>query len=311
MKRDLFRRYVWLVDIVRNGNRPTFDEISNAWDHATINVERAPLALRTFHNHRDAIEALFGIRILCNRSDHNRYYIAEDKGSSATRLKVWMIQTLSLSNTIYRASSLEDRFILDMAPEEKSGLLTVIEAIKEGKCLDILYSLPDPDGKTKFRLQPYCIRFWNSSWYVFGKDVEKNTMRAFDIGRTVSFKVANVRFNYPVYFNPKDYFKKFFGMEIDESLQPEAIRLKVSGYSRDMLRTLPLHESQKEVMAARDYSIFSYEFAPTEDFISKVLSMGVNCEVVSPEDLRTKVKDRVTAMLSAYEVPAAEMVHSN
>ena len=100
-------------------------------------------------------------------------------------------------------------------------------------------------------------------------------------------------------------------MEIDEKLQPEAISLKVSGYSRDMLRTLPLHESQKEVMATRDYSIFSYEFAPTEDFISKVLSMGANCEVVSPEDLRSKIKDRVAAMLSAYELPVAEMVSSN
>ena len=77
MKRDLFRRYVWLVDVIRHAKSITYEEISELWKESPLNTDQSPLALRTFHNHRDAIAQLFGIRIHCNRSDHE-YYIQQD-----------------------------------------------------------------------------------------------------------------------------------------------------------------------------------------------------------------------------------------
>ena len=303
MKRDLFRRYVWLVDTIRHGNKPTYDQIAKAWIASPLNDDGSPLALRTFHNHRDAIEHLFGIRILCDRSDHNRYYIADDGETNSTRLKVWMLQTLSLSNTIHRSSSVENRILLDITPEEKFGLLTVIDAMRREKTVKLTYSIPLADGRTEFEIAPYCVRFWKSCWYMFGKDEKSGDLRTFDFSSIVNITIGDKRFRYPYEFDAKEYFNNYFGMEVDDSLPVQTIRLKISGKSRDMIRTMPLHHSQKEVLATADYSVFLFNFVPTDDFISSVLSMGPDCEVIGPFSLRDRVKALIDNMAEAYSKP--------
>ena len=62
MTRDLFRRYIWLVETVYSSGRITFEEIANKWKRSSLN-NGTSLVLRTFHNHRAAIEELFGILI--------------------------------------------------------------------------------------------------------------------------------------------------------------------------------------------------------------------------------------------------------
>lgn len=300
MKRDLFRRYVWLVDAIRHGNNPTFDDIAEEWMKSPLNDDGAPLALRTFHNHRDAIEHLFGIRILCNRSNHNTYYIADEGSVNSTRLKVWMLQTLSLSNTIHRSSSVESRILLDITPEEKYGLLTVIDAMKREKCVNLTYSLPSDDGRTQFTIAPYCVRFWKSCWFVLGKDEKSGELMSFDLARTLSFEISDQRFRFPYDFNAEDYFKNFFGMEVDDSLPVEQVKLKIGGRSRDKVRTLPLHHSQKEALADKDFSVFVYNFVPTDDFIQTLLSMGADAEVLAPASLRDRVKKTIDDMYAAY-----------
>ena len=124
MKRDLFRRYVWLVDVVRHAKKITYEEISELWKKSPLNTDHSPLALRTFHNHREAIAQLFGIQILCNRSDHEYYIPQDDEHGSETKLRVWMLQTLSLSNLSSQSDVMDDRVLLDITPEERHGLAT-------------------------------------------------------------------------------------------------------------------------------------------------------------------------------------------
>lgn len=302
MKRDLFCRYVWLLDIVRHGNRPTYEAIANAWLESPLNEDGSPLALRTFHNHREAIEHLFGIRILCNRSDHNRYYIADDENQN-TQLKIWMLQTLSNSNTIHRQSSLQNRILLDTTPEEKYGLLSLIEAMKREKCVDIVYSVPNSNGKTSFRIAPYCVRFWKNAWYLLGKDIDDLQLITFDIERIVSISLCDERYRFPYDFSCNEYFKAFFGMNVESRLPIQPIKIKVKNQSCNLLRTKPLHHSQKEVLADLDFSVFLYNFVPTDDFISEILAMGPDAEVISPLSLRERVKSHIAEMQNLYNQP--------
>lgn len=305
MKRDLFRRYVWLVDVIRHAEKITYEEISNLWKTSPLNTDQSPLALRTFHNHREAIEHLFGIRILCNRSDHNRYYVADDNNMDTTRLKVWMLQTLSLSNIINRANDVEKRIVLDITPEEKFGLTNVIEAMKHNKVVSLVYSVPTDGLRTMFDIAPYCLRYWKNTWYVLGRDMKTNRMLAFDLARVLNLTATDTVFEYPENFSPAEYFKKYYGMDMTESHEPDQIRIRLSGKNRDMVRTLPLHPSQKEIMADLDSSIFEYHIIPSNDFISAILAMGSEAEVVSPLSLRQRVSDIVRDMVRLYAEASA------
>lgn len=304
MKRDLFRRYVWLVDAVKQG-KPTFEEIADEWLRSPLNDDGSPLALRTFHNHRDAIENLFGIRIPCDRSDHNRYYIADDGKKDSTRMKVWMLQTLSLSNTIHRQSDLDSRILLDVTPEEKFGMMTVIEAMKREKCIGFDYSVPSADGRTDFVIAPYCLRLWKSDWYLLGLDMETGSLRTFDLARIVSIYISTLKFRYPADFSGEEYFKNYFGMHVDSKEPVQTIRMRIYGHARDYIRTMPLHHTQREVQADHEYSVFTYNFVPTADFKRTILSMGHEVEILSPPSLRDSLREDIDKMQSRYAMPIA------
>lgn len=307
MKRDLFRRYVWLVDTIRHARKITFERIDNLWMHSPLNVDHSPLALRTFHNHREAIEHLFGIRILCDRSDHNQYYVADDDNIDSTRLKVWMLQTLSLSNVIEKADNVENRIVLDITPGEKFGLTTVIEAMKQNKVVQISYSILTSENSTTISVCPYCVRYWKSTWYIIAKALDSDRMLAFDLARVLSITITDKSFVYPADFSSAEFLRKFYGMDIDSTLPVETIQIKVFGSTRDKVRTLPFHVSQKEILSDRYFSIFEYRLVPSPDFIQAVLANGTDMEVLCPGSLRETIREKINQMGRFYAEPAAQL----
>lgn len=307
MKRDLFRRYVWLIDVIRHAKKITFEEISGLWEKSPLNGDHSPLALRTFHNHRDAIEHLFGIKIVCDRSDHNRYYVSDDDRAESTRLKVWMLQTLSLSNLITKSENVENRIVMDVTPEEKFGLSTIIEAMKRNTKVRLVYSIPtSEEHRTEFLVDPYCVRFWSRAWFMLAKEEKTGKMLVFDLARVMSLEMTDQPFVYEEGFFPMEFFKNYYGMDVDPALSPVKIRLKVGGRTRDMIRTQPLHQSQKEIMAGLESSIFEYYFVPSDDFKRAVLSMGDDVEVIGPQELRDEILERIRHMAEKYS-PETEL----
>ena len=64
---NLFNRYVWLVDIIYRRGEITFEEINEYWQRSLLNMDGEDIPLRTFHNHRKAIEQMFDINIECDK----------------------------------------------------------------------------------------------------------------------------------------------------------------------------------------------------------------------------------------------------
>jgi hypothetical protein len=87
MSRDLFNRYIWLVDVIYRSKRITFKEINNKWEKTENISDGKPLPLRTFHNQRNQIEEIFDINIECDKKT-NEYYIdnADDMEKGGIRL---------------------------------------------------------------------------------------------------------------------------------------------------------------------------------------------------------------------------------
>lgn len=306
MKRDLFRRYVWLIDTVRHAKKIQFEEITERWMESPLNADHSQLALRTFHNHRHAIESLFGIRIICDRGDRNRYYIAAWPEPNATRLKMWMLQKLSFSDLDEDTAPVKNRILLDPTPEEKYGLPNIIEAIQGNRVIKIDCAIPTSDNKTSLLIAPYCIRFWRSQWFVFGKDIQTDMLHAFNLERVIDITPTDSTFEYPRDFKPEIFFRDFYGMDVSTGKMPEVVRLRMSGRTRDKARTLPLHDSQKEVMTNSDYSVFEYFLVPSDEFQNAILSHGTDTEVLSPLSLRETVAKKVAALAQRYNISIDE-----
>lgn len=74
MAKDLFDKYIWLVDTIYRAGKITFEEINERWLRSRLS-EGEDIPLRTFHNWRTAIEQTFDINISCNRKGGYCYYI--------------------------------------------------------------------------------------------------------------------------------------------------------------------------------------------------------------------------------------------
>ena len=74
MAKDLFNRYLWLVDTIYRAGTITLDEINSKWLQCEMS-NGEDILNPTFHNHRKAIEELFDINIECDRHNGCNYYI--------------------------------------------------------------------------------------------------------------------------------------------------------------------------------------------------------------------------------------------
>lgn len=303
MKPDLFRRYVWLVETIRNAHRISFEELADLWLSSPINVTGTTLALRTFHNHRDAVADLFGIKISCDRGHGNKYYISEEGSPHFTRLKIWMLQTLALTSFMDRNADVSSRLLLDMTPDDKSNMVSVIHAMRHNLILDIEYAIRDRRGRTHFRIAPYCMRFWQRTWYILAYDVEEECFKAFVVGRVLKMSETQEHFEYPEEFQPSEYFRQFYGMDVHHTEEIDTIRVRICGGYRDALRINPIHDTQREISSDAKGSEFEFTFVPTDSFYKTIMAMGTDAEILSPTHVRDEFVLRLRVMLSPYISP--------
>ena len=107
MASDLFKKYIWLVDTVYQYGPISFAEINRRWQRCSLSGG-SNLALRTFHNHREAVEELFHIRIACDDRT-NRYYIENGEALGTNALANWLLNSFSISNLLQESQALAGR----------------------------------------------------------------------------------------------------------------------------------------------------------------------------------------------------------
>ena len=114
-------------------------------------------------------------------------------------------------------------------------------------------------------------------------------MSVYSLDRMHSVALTDQRFVRPEDFSPEDYFSEYYGVMTDGT--PLAhVQLRAHGKMANLLRTLPLHASQRELRSGEDYTDFALDIRPSIDFISELLSKIDGIEVLKPESLRAKIQ---------------------
>lgn len=201
MNHDLFQRYVWLVKLLRHTPHLTYDEIAARWAESPLNTDKVPLPLRTFHNHRWAIESLFGIRIVCQRKRGNTYALADWDDGLPGSLRVLMLESLAGSPWPGDHASLERRIVLDEAPPRESGLLSAVEAIATN------HSVAFDRHDKRIMFDPYCLGFIGGQWLMGGLNHDNDRIVTIPVAETTDMTVLNIEFVYPDDFSPTEFFK--------------------------------------------------------------------------------------------------------
>ena len=299
MAKNYFNRYVWLIDTINRAGHITLADISRKWEDSSLNDEGGPLAERTFHNHRIAIEDTFGIEIKCDRS--LGYYIANSDDLEGDGVRQWLLESLSLNNILNETKDMRERILFEDIPSSKRWLTVLVNAMRDGKAVEMTYKSFWRGEETTFIAHPWCLKLFKQRWYVLAKSEEYDEPRIYSLDeRMVDIVPTKKALKVPSKFNAREFFSNYFGIFIGQDYKPEKIILKVEAYQVNYFNSLPLHPSQRLIESNDKYSIYEYWLAPTLDFRQEVLRHGPTVEVLEPETFREEVKDDIQEMMKLY-----------
>ena len=277
------------MDTIYRANGITFEEINEKWLRNSMS-DGLGLPLKTFHNHRKAIEEIFDINIVCDRRNGYRYYVENAEDMKKGGVRTWLLNTFAVNNLINESHHLKRRILFEQIPSGQKHLTTIIEAMRDSRTLEMTYKSFWRQDSYTAEVEPYFVKVFRQRWYMVAKNTEKDALRIYALDRVQEMRETDNGFAFPKDFDPEEYFYNSFGIIHDDNCPPEIVDLKVYGTQREYFRTLPLHHSQKEVETENEYSVFRYYLSPTYDFVQEILSHGCEVEVLSPEHLRNEIR---------------------
>lgn len=304
MAKELFNRYVWLIDLLQRYGRLTRREIDELWMRSEYS-EGKPMARRTFMNYRQAIQEMFDVNIECDPSTYE-YYIEDPEALEGSGARVWALNTLSVNTLLNESQELRDRIVLENIPSGQKFLRQVFEAMKESRMVWLSYHSFRRITGSRTLVAPYFVKLFRQRWYVVGLPAEERRIKTYALDRVTSLELSDRTFVYPEGFEPADYFKGCFGITYGEQPAEEVV-LRVSALQANYLRTLPLHESQVESERNDSHSVFRYRLKITPDLVQELYALSFwQAEVLAPQSLREAVAARLAESLAGYRGPSPQ-----
>ena len=296
-----FNRYIWLLNTLLQHKQLSYEEINALWVGSCLG-DGVSLPLRTFHQHKSAVEELFGIEIKCNPSNGYRYYISSPDTLKNDSIRKWLLNSFTLSNMITAGHNMKGRILFEEIPRGTEYLQTIIEAMQKSKELQVDYQ-PFYGHRETYDIQPYAMKVYRQRWYVVGYIKELGGIRNIALDRTLEMNLSATSFILPKDFDAEKYYANTVGIFVNEGLKPTKVKIRAYGRQIEYLRSLPLHRSQKERASKYgEFCEFEYKLCLTPELSTHILAMGENVEVLEPMELREEIKRRICLIYKKYYV---------
>lgn len=258
----------------------------------------------TFRYYIDLLQDLFDVNIDCIASDGYKYRITSEHDLEGRNAKSWLLSSFAVNNILNGNRALEGRVIYEDIPSGEKFLLPILDAMRQEREIDILYTPFYRSEPKLHHVQPYAVKVNQRRWYLLAKTPDGDKPFHLALDRMVKVELTEEPFTLDTTFDIDAYYDAAFGVitGMEDELDIEKIRVKVyNDYHRaDYLRTLPLHKSQLIIDSTPEYTIFEYSLRPTDDFLSAILALGGDAEVLSPQWYREYVKEELQRLNQRY-----------
>ena len=264
MAKNTVNKYVWLVETIYKAKKISFEEISRRWQDNDMSEDET-LSIRTFHKWRIAIEEMFGLIIENEHGGQYRYYIQNADDLKNGSMRSWLFNTLTVSNLMMDSVSIKDKVLFEEIPDGEQYLPDILEALKKNLVLGMSYQSYTRDEASTFEVEPYCLKAFKQRWYLVARSPYYDKVMIYALDRVKWLGLTDKSFKYPKNFNAEEFFEDCFGIIADQKIKVETVKLKVSAGQANYLRSLTLHQTQKEIERNDEYSIFTVRLRPTFD----------------------------------------------
>ncbi len=172
-------------------------------------------------------------------------------------------------------------------------------AIQYNKVLKLVYRSFKRETHQYIIFHPYYLKQYKSRWFVFGLNEDLNLITNLALDRIAGIEEIKNQF-IPNTIDFKEYFEDIIGVTVNKDNPITKVLLKLTNELYPYIETKPLHGSQKVKEANLNYTIIELELIPNYELESVLLSFGEGVEIIAPELLRERVKNRIQLTLKNY-----------
>ena len=288
-----YKRYLYIVDRLKSVpsnfqdlHKLVMTKLEN--EDLSANFE---FSARTFDRDKKDILDLFGILIQYNRKD-KVYYIDEDvEDPSVSR----MMEAFSIHQALKEGNKIAPSIYLENRKSSGTHLINgILHAIQNNLQITFTHTKFWEMEISKRTVKPIAIKESQHRWYLIAEDNRDDRVKNFGFDRISDLKILDDKFK-PIVFNVEKDYQHAFGIETYEPAQK--VILEFSWQQGNYIKSFPLHASQKIISDTEDALKIELYIHPTNDFIMELLKYGSEVKVTEPQQLRNKIKKRITDMM--------------
>jgi len=181
----------------------------------------------------------------------------------------------------------------------KNYISELYESIISKRVLEIHYKSFKTNKEIKINFHPYYLKQYNNRWFVFGRNGEYDSIQNLSLDRILQIEYLNDSYKENDLVDFSEYFEDIIGVSLEQ--RPiEKVVLKVEKSLLPYIQTKPLHESQYDKTLDENYGLVVINVIPNYELESLLLSFGERVEVLEPEALRVKLKERIKKLSEIY-----------
>ena len=155
-------------------------------------------------------------------------------------------------------------------------------------------------------IHPYFLKQFNSRWFVLGYNPKYDAITNFALDRIISIEKSSQKYIPNTKYDFKEYFKNVIGVTVYPK-EVEEVQLWVEKSLFPYINSKPLHSSQQLVrMTEEGDAIISINVIPNYELKQLVLSHGERMVILSPQNLRDEVCEKLQKIISIYKSKTIE-----
>ena len=293
---ELVDKYIFLVQtFVEAGDAGlSWPQIQRRWEDRY----GSEYPRRSFANHREAVEEVFGIAITCDRST-NLYRI--DAGESAVDKREavdYLINTFTVNSLLTLGKErLSGRVSVEDVPSGQKWLTVAMQAMLDNAVLQIEYRKYLSTETDVRIIRPYAVKEFAKRWYLVAFSEEAGALRSYALDRIHALERTGESFKMPAGFDVNALFRDSYGIYLPEDEKPVLVKLKATEREAAYLQDLPLHPSQICIGPG----LFALNVIPNPNFIMELCKRADRLEVLEPLELRQAVLETLKNAIRLYE----------
>jgi len=182
----------------------------------------------------------------------------------------------------------------------KEHIGALYDAITTKQVLSIKYHPFKREESIQIVLHPYFLKQYNNRWFLFGKTSDAKNITTVALDRIENIQPVHEVFLSNAEIDFEEYFEDVVGVSVPFDDNVEKVILKISAESWPYVKTKPIHGSQKVKEQTSNYTCVELQVIPNFELEALILSHGERIEVISPETLRQRIKQRIFNLNEKY-----------